>query len=231
MKKVRDSNLVCQEQGFTLPEILVTMMLMIVVLFALYSVFDMSIRVFSFGNDKVEAVENARLGMEKMERELRQAYPVNRIEGKRHVFFSPSAPNTPALPPAVAGLGANQRRSITFGNDLRQSPSMPANRRIADSAGNVDPREEITYRLNTSCPSSGTGGACLLIRVNSDGPRSVAGNVAPNGLTFTFLKSDLTPATAADGTDVGVVRIKLEVNVDGRRQALTTDVGLRNRGG
>src|SRR5215218_5451234 len=57
------------EGGFTLPELLVTMVMMIVVLFALYSIFDMSIRVFSFGNDKTEAVENARLGMEKMARE------------------------------------------------------------------------------------------------------------------------------------------------------------------
>ncbi len=50
---------------------------MIVVLSALYSVFDMSLRVFSFGNDKVEAVESARVGMEKMEREIRAAYPVD----------------------------------------------------------------------------------------------------------------------------------------------------------
>ncbi len=36
-----------EEGGFALPEVLVTMMLMITVMFALYSAFDMSIRVFS----------------------------------------------------------------------------------------------------------------------------------------------------------------------------------------
>jgi prepilin-type N-terminal cleavage/methylation domain-containing protein len=230
MRNSIESKLLREESGFTLVEVLVTMMMMLMVLFALYNIFDMSIRVFSFGNDKIEATENARLGLEKIERELRQAYPVNRIEGRGHVFFLAGAPNTPALPPAVAGLGANQRRSITFGNDLPQPPSTPPNRRIADSAGTVDPREEITYRLNTSCPVSGTEGVCTLIRVNSDGPRSVVGNVVPGGLTFTLLRGNLTPATATDGTDVGVVRVRLAVNVDGRTQTLTTDVDLRNRG-
>lgn len=48
--------------GFTLPEMMVTITMMVVVLFALLSIFDASIRVFSLGNDKVEAIENARLG-------------------------------------------------------------------------------------------------------------------------------------------------------------------------
>ena len=52
-------------------------MIMIIVFFALFSIFDMSLRVFSFGNNKVEAVESARVGMEKMEREIRQAYKFN----------------------------------------------------------------------------------------------------------------------------------------------------------
>src|SRR5215212_3942504 len=53
---------------------LVTLMIMIVVFFALHSIFDMSLKIVSFGNNKVEAVENARVGIEKMEREIRQAY-------------------------------------------------------------------------------------------------------------------------------------------------------------
>jgi hypothetical protein len=55
-------------------------------------------------------------------------------------------------------------------------------------------------------------------------------HVAPNGLEFQYLRSNLTPATAGDGTDIGVVRIRLEINVNGTRQVLTTDVDLRNRG-
>lgn len=63
------------ERGFSLPELLVTMLMMLTVMFALHSIFDMSLRVFSFGNDKVEVVENARIGMERMEREIRASYP------------------------------------------------------------------------------------------------------------------------------------------------------------
>ena len=55
---------------------MITIVIMIVVFFALHSIFDMSLRVFSYGNNKAEAMENARLGLEKMEREIRQAEPV-----------------------------------------------------------------------------------------------------------------------------------------------------------
>lgn len=72
-------DLLRDERGFTFTELLVTMMIMTAVMFALYSIFDISIRVFSFGNDKVEAVENARLGLERMQREVRAAYPQDKL--------------------------------------------------------------------------------------------------------------------------------------------------------
>lgn len=111
-----------EEDGFTLPEMLVTMMIMITVLFAFYNIFDMSLRVFSFGNDKVEAVENARLGLEKMEREIRAAYPYDKIGGDKRLITS-SISNT---------------SNITFGNDLN-------NDRDAKDAG-----EQIPYNLSGS---------------------------------------------------------------------------------
>ena len=197
------------ESGFTLTEVLVTMMMMVIVMFALYSIFDMSLRVFSFGNDKVEAVENARLGMERMEREIRAAYPVNKIPDPplEHLFFAPGNPSVPTAP------GTN---TITFGNDLPQGGT-PPNRRIWDPVTGTDPGEEITYAVSGST-------------LTRNG-RPVVENVATNGLTFAYLTSSLQTATAADGTDIGVVRISLQINVDGRGQTLTTDVDLKNRGG
>ena len=47
------------ERGFTLSEMLVTVMIMTVVLGGLSSMFHMSLRVFSYSNNKVEAVESA----------------------------------------------------------------------------------------------------------------------------------------------------------------------------
>lgn len=113
-----------EEGGLTLPEMMVTTMVMIVVLFALYSIFDMSIRVFSFGNDKVEAVENARIGLGRMEREVRAAFPYdkgNPTSSDAHLFDA---------------MGAGQ---ITFANDLG------AGDRVINQAA-----EEVTYSLGGS---------------------------------------------------------------------------------
>jgi prepilin-type N-terminal cleavage/methylation domain-containing protein len=223
MRRRLDTRLLREERGFTLVEMTVTIMIMIVVLFALYSIFDMSMRVFSFGNDKVEATENARLGLEKMEREIRAAYPVDRVNGLQHVFFAPGVSATPARPGP---------QTITFGNDLRVSDTQPPNRK-------VDLEEEITYELrdsenlNNACPTTGTGGVCSLVRRQgaTGSFQPVVDYVVPNGLTFEYLRSNLTATDpAGNGTDIGVVRIELGVNKDGRRQILTTDVDLRNRG-
>ncbi len=220
---MRDTRIIKDESGFTLPEMLVTMMIMIVVFLALHSIFDMSIRVFSFGNDKVEAAENARIGLERVEREVRAAYPVDRIAGSSHVFFTPGAPLTPTFP---------EERRLTFGNDL--ASGVPPNRM-------VDPAEVVTYELRSSanlsnaCPTSGAAGMCTLVRTQNSSMEPVVDYVIPNGLAFQYLRGNLTPADpSGDGTDIGVVRMTLEVNVnqggENREQKLTTDVDLRNRG-
>ncbi len=116
-----------REDGFTLPEVMVTIVLMLTVTFALYGIFDAGIRVFSFGNNKTEAVENARLGLEKMEREIRAAYPYDKANGSTMLFPS-SSPN-----------------SLTFGND-----------RNGDFKITV-PDEEIVYRLNGTPPTPSLG--------------------------------------------------------------------------
>lgn len=102
-----------EESGFTLAEVMVTMMLMIVVMFALYSIFDMSIRVFSFGNDKVEAVENARIGLARMEREVRAAYPNNKPAGDTTLLFPGTDSDT-----IVFGLDANGNRVVDNPGEL-----------------------------------------------------------------------------------------------------------------
>lgn len=89
-----------EEGGFTLPELLVAMMLMLTAMFALYSIFDMSLRIFSFGNDRTEAVEQARAGLERMDRELTAAHPYDRAGGDETLL--------PSYGP----------EHISFGNDL-----------------------------------------------------------------------------------------------------------------
>ncbi len=49
--------------------------MMVTVLFAAYAIFDMTVRVLDLGGERLEASANARLGLERMAREIRAAYP------------------------------------------------------------------------------------------------------------------------------------------------------------
>lgn len=213
--------LVREQGGFTLPEMMVTIMVMLVVLFALYNIFDMSLRTFSFGNDKVEAVENARLGMEKMEREIRAAYPRDKT----------------AATPDARLLDTWTPTEIKFGNDLDPSSGGPANRKI--ECPNPAECETITYRVYKPAGSS----TYALGRAQTP-----SGTLQPvveyldyvgasdTGLRFRYFESDATTEVSPGSgqeSDVAIVRMEIRVKIDGRQdatQVLTTDVALRNRG-
>ena len=98
------------EAGFTLIEVLVAAAMMFAVLFALYAVFDVSVRAFGYGGDRMEAVGNARLALGRMEREIRAAYPYDQTTDppRMHLFLDPLNPTVPAVPTATR---------IAFGNE------------------------------------------------------------------------------------------------------------------
>ena len=101
------------------------------VLLALYAVFDASVRVFGAARDRAEAAQAARLGLARMEREIRAAYPRDRAGGDATLLTS---------------FGEDR---LDFGNDLN------GNRRTVDPAtGIAEPGEGISYTL-------GSGGAPL----------------------------------------------------------------------
>ena len=91
------------EAGFTLVEVLVAATMMFAVLFALYAVFDVSVRAFGYGGDKMDAVGNARLALDRMEREIRAAYPYDPTTDppRRYLFLDPLDPTMPAVPTAT----------------------------------------------------------------------------------------------------------------------------------
>lgn len=204
------------EAGFTLTELMVTIMIMITVLFALYSIFDMSIRVFSFGNDKVEATENARLGLEKMEREIRAAYPYDKAAGTPEglSLFKPGEWTT---------------TKITFGNDL------DGNRKIECPTPETPARcETITYDVYQ--PSGSTTYALGRINTSGGSRQPVVEfvdyvDVSNTGLNFRYFQSDGTTEVSPGGDEsqIALVSIELRVKVNGRTQTLTTDAALRNR--
>jgi hypothetical protein len=192
------------EAGFALPEALVALVMTAAVLFALYAVFDAGVRVFGAGRDRAEAVQAARLGLTRMEREIRAAYPRGKANGDMML---------------LTDFGENR---LAFGNDLN------GNRRTADPAtGLAEPGEGISYTLDA-------GGAPLRngrLLVGS------AGDVDGDGraLTFEYLDANGDPVGGGDEEDIALVRMELEILVDGKagrepvERVLQTGVALRNR--
>ena len=226
---VTKAPLLKEERGFTLPEMLVTIIIMMVVFFALYSVFDMSVRIFAFGSNKVEAVESARLGLERMEREIRAAYPVG---SDSHLFFDANGLATINPPQAMP-----TDDQITFGNEHGVEGAGDGEIKCGD------PCEYITYKLSAPSnapPCTGAPDGCsTLLRVNTansgDPGNPVSENaVVPGGLTFTYLDSNGAEILDSDEAKIARVRVSLEIAVDPgtkyeARQRLTTEIDLRNR--
>jgi type II secretory pathway component PulJ len=198
-----------EEAGFTLVEVLVAATMMFAVLFALYAVFDVSVRAFGYGGDRIEAVGNARLALDRMEREIRGAYPYDPTSDppRRYLFLDPLDPTKPAVPTATR---------IAFGNETG------GDRRIGAS-------EVLGYHLSGHDLKRSKGGST----------QTLVDSVATDGLRFTPCRSaNACPPSLAitDEAEIRIVRIELAVEIrrrgeDPARQKLATDVYLRNRGG
>jgi type II secretory pathway component PulJ len=198
-----------REAGFTLVEMMVAATMMFAVLFALYAVFDVSVRAFGYGGDRMEAVGNARLALGRMEREIRAAYPYDLTTDppKRYLFLDPLNPTRPAAPTATR---------LAFGNET-------------DGDQKIGPSEVVGYYQSGHDLKRSKGGSV----------QTLVDSVATDGLRFTPCRSadDCPPAVAVtDEAEVRLVRIELAVEVERRgedpaRQRLATDVYLRNRGG
>lgn len=196
------------EAGFTLVEALVAATMMFAVLFALYGIFDVSVRAFGYGGDRVEAVGNARLALGRMEREIRASYPYDLTADppERFLFLDPLDPTKPAVPTP---------NRIAFGNE---------------SGGDrvIGATEVIGYYLSGHDLKRSKGGSA----------QTLVDSIAADGLRFTPCSSadDCPPAVEiTDEAEIRLIRIELTVEVgqageDPARQSLVTDVFLRNRG-
>jgi len=195
--------------GFTLVEVLVAATMMFAVLFALYGIFDVSVRAFGYGGDRVEAVGNARLALGRMEREIRASYPYDLTADppNRFLFLDPLDPTRPAVPTSTR---------IAFGNETGGDRMISA-------------PEVVGYYLSGHDLKRSKGGSV----------QTLVDSVATDGLRFTPCSSadDCPPAVGiTDEAEVRLLRIELTVEVDRRgedpaEQTLATDVYLRNRGG
>src|SRR5215211_3559630 len=198
-----------EETGFTPVEVLVSAMMMFGVLFALYAIFEVSVRAFGYGGDRLEAVGSARLALGRMEREIRAAYPYDLTSNppRRYLFLNPTDPTKPAVPTATR---------IAFGNETG------GDRKIGTT-------EVIGYYLSGHDLKRSKGGSA----------QTLVDSVPTGGLRFTPCRSpnDCPPALAiTDEAEIRLLRIELAVEVrrrgqDPTRQTLATDVYPRNREG
>jgi type II secretory pathway component PulJ len=207
-----------KEEGFTLAEVLVAMTMMVVVLFALHAVFDATVRIMGVGEDELEAAQSARMGLEKMQREIRAAYPYDAAAGKDHLLWNAGDPTTAAIP-------APDR--ITFGNDLDGDGRIGCSPPPAPSSA----CEIISYRLYR--PAGSTSYALGRAKSRGGNLQPVVGNVSNvdgdgDALKFEYLDAFGSPVSSEP--EVSAVRITLETEVGDSTRTLTTEVSLRNRG-
>ena len=202
MRKLSDQG------GFTLPEVLVAMVMMSVVLFALYAVFDAGVRVFTAGTDQTEAAQNARQALARMEREIRAAYPRDRANEDTTL---------------LAEFGPGR---ISFGNDVGRSP-FGGNRRTRDpTTGDWEAGEGISYGTNAAGAPVRNGVRLARFARDVDGDG--------RALTFEYRDAQGGSVVGGDEREVALVGIRLEVLVDraGVRpteRVLRSTVALRNR--
>jgi prepilin-type N-terminal cleavage/methylation domain-containing protein len=190
-----------EERGFTLTEMMVTIVIFIVTLFALYSVFDMSVKVFMLGNNKAEAMGNARQGLETMEREIRQAYALNRGAGNTQL------------------LTAIEPTEIEFGNDLDGNGIIECPSEVTC--------EIISYSLpdGTSTLMRTSGGAPQPAVEHVDYVEFTYYSVDENGVTTETADES---QVALVRIDLGITVDPPGPN-NRATQELTTEVDLRNR--
>ncbi len=216
------SRVLRREDGFTLPEMIVTMVIMVIALLALHGVFNMSIRVFSVGSDKIESTENARVALERMEREIRAAYPYD---------LTATPPVTRVLDVSSGGISGNRTDGdqITFYNDVSATAASNGDRK-GDAAD-----ETITFYTQ----DTNSDGSLNLLRKQGSGTPETLTELGPGGLLrfkyFNRTTPDVEITTpSADEANIGRVHIELNVVEDGpwqdQKQDLTTDADLRNRG-
>jgi type II secretory pathway component PulJ len=194
-----------RQEGFTLPEALVAMVMTAAVLLALYAVFDAGVRVFGAARGNAEAAQAARLGLARMEREIRAAYPRDRAGGDATL---------------LANFGEER---LDFGNDLNNG-----NRKTFDPAtGLAEPGEGISYTLDTRGAPLRNGRLLIESAGDIDGDG--------RALTFEYFDANGDPVVTGDEADVSLVRVELEVSGDTAaggepaERVLRTAVALRNR--
>jgi len=185
------------EQGFTVAEVLMASVLVVIIFIPVYGLFMAGHRTFNTGVDRAEIQQNARVALQSMSREIRMAG-----------YESPGLANPACPSPKAAACVLPTRLASKIG--------LRADVDGMDDVDGPDRTEEVEYELR-NCVNL----ICELARRERDWDdatstwgawsayETIAGNI--EGLTFTYLPA-LTPS-----------RVRVQVNV--REPNAGPDVG------
>ena len=134
-----------REDGFTLPELLVSTSAMLVVAVAVMSLMLVAFRQTDSQNDRVVALDDARNGLVRMESEIRSAAGLNSV--------SPQVLDVLVRAPGDTTDPYHWIRFKCVGNDLGSS----------DGLGGKCSRQDKTLNSGPDCAADGTGEGCVVI--------------------------------------------------------------------
>ena len=215
-----------KQKGFSLIELLIYIALSMVVMTAVFQMFDSNRRVYTSGGQKMEAQQNARIGIDEITKQLRMAgyYPEN---------FDADAANDLASTNAIH-IATNT--SLAVYGDLDGSGS--SNVFIYCLDGSVVRRGKATIALSTYTCSAGETLAENVTSLRFAYYDSTGANIPANGTAPYQLDSQNigTAPTFTDVTQRGAIR-RVVVTLTARQTStsqsaqiytLTSDVKLRN---
>ena len=137
------------ERGFSLMEVLISMAVFTLVVFAIFSTFESGAGTYAKGDMKADIHQNTRASMELMVREIRLAgyFPEN------FPFIMPGGPGTPCAGPPFVGISNAQPTTITICSDIDgdNSSELVTYTWVGDTNGDnvVDPGENEIRRQVT----------------------------------------------------------------------------------
>ena len=201
------------QAGTTLPELLITLVVFTIIMLVVIVMWQQSQQAYFHGATAAELQQNARVALEQITREVRQAgYDPCRYQ-------TTGCGATSAFDPVVAGVFPVQTFTAT---SLWVRADRNANGSVTPGVANPD--ENVCFRLS---------GSVILRKITgvdcTSGGEELARNI--NGLTFAYLKTNGTAATVT--SDIRIVRISISaqemfmgapVNV-----TLRSDVRLRDQ--
>jgi Tfp pilus assembly protein PilW len=214
------------EGGYSLPEALIAALVLVIVLLAIYMVYDTGLQDYARGTARADVQQNVRVALESMARELRTA------------GYSPTATNCASpLSGAITAIGTSPV-SVTFRADVV---------RLNNNSGYETCIDQVTYTFvpptDTTKPCDSSDPATIgritrSVQEWEDGTgwapaTPSADDVAQcvTALTMTYYDgSGATPTPAASVRRITIAIVGIE-NIRGfgaRTYTLTSDVRLRN---